>query len=316
MDEFEIIRRYFSTGFARRNDVILGIGDDGALTQTTPGETLVTVTDTLVAGTHFPPEMDAAAVAHRALAANLSDLAAMGAMPNWFTLALAMPAPSAMWLEAFTDGLKRLAQRFELCLIGGDTVRGPLAITITALGTVPASLALGRRGAGSGDGIFLTGSTGGAGYAWQALVKGEALSSEDRLFGRFAWPEPRVEQGLALRGLASAAIDVSDGLHVDLARLLEASNVGADTYLGSVPLDPELRVRAGKTRARELALTGGDDYELCFTVPAERESAVIELAASWPCGATRIGEVTGEPGLRWHDDGRAVPAPDSAFRHF
>lgn len=316
MDEFEIIRRYFSTGFAERGDVLLGVGDDGAMTQLPDGEQLVTVTDTLVADTHFPQGMDADAIAHRALAANLSDLAAMGARPRWFTLALTIPAPDSTWLAAFARGLRALSQSFELALIGGDTVRGPLAINITALGSVATASALRRDGARIGDGIFLTGATGAAGFAWQELAKGLTMSADDPLYQRFAYPEPRVEQGMALCGLATAAIDVSDGLHVDLSRLLEASGVGGDADVGALSIDPALRERAGDARARELALSGGDDYELCFTAPAALEAELHDRAKSWTCGCTRIGQVVAEQGLRWHRGGQAIDAPAAAFRHF
>jgi len=316
VDEFEVIRRYFSAGFPARDDVVLGVGDDGALTRLRDGEELVTVSDALVAGTHFPLELAAEAVAHRALAANLSDLAAMGAVPRWFTLALALPSAEPAWLESFAAGLQRLAGRFDLALVGGDTVRGPLAVTITALGAVPAGTALCRSGATSGDSIFVTGTPGDAGWAWQALAEGQQLSGDDPLYQRFAFPEPRVAEGAALRSLATAAIDLSDGLHVDLERLLAASGVGGEADIERLPLSAALRTRAGESRARELALTGGDDYELCFTVPVGRESALVAQAAAWPCEVTQIGRVVAEPGLRWREGGSVLPAPDAAFRHF
>lgn len=316
MDEFEIIQRYFSTGFPARDDVVLGVGDDGALTRLPAGEELVTVTDALVAGTHFPATLAADAVAHRALAANLSDLAAMGAVPRWFTLALALPAAEQAWLEAFAAGLRQLAGRFELALIGGDTVRGPLAVTITAMGSVPAGTALCRSGARAGDRIFVTGTPGDAGWTWQALADGQEFPADDPLYERFAWPAPRVAEGVSLRGLATAAIDLSDGLHVDLARLLAASGVGGEAEAESLPLSAALTARAGESRARELALTGGDDYELCFTVPAAREPLLIERAAAWSCEVTPIGRVVSEPGLRWHHQGALLPAPTVSFRHF
>lgn len=316
MDEFEVIQRYFATGFPARDDVVLGVGDDGALTRLAPGEELVTVSDALVAGTHFPEQLAAGAIAHRALAANLSDLAAMGAGPRWFTLALALPEAKEAWLAAFAAGLRRLADRFGLALIGGDTVRGPLAVTITAMGTVAAGTALRRDGARSGDRIFVTGTPGDAGWAWQAFADGRDLSADDPLYQRFAFPDPRVAEGAALRGIATAAIDLSDGLHVDLARLLAASGVGGEADVGAIPRSAALTERAGGTRATELALTGGDDYELCFTIPAEKASALAALAASWPCRLTQIGRVVAEPGLRWRRNGEQLPAPDVSFRHF
>ena len=316
MDEFEVIRRYFSTGFPARDDVSLGIGDDGAVTRLESGVELLTVTDALVAGTHFPASLPADAVAHRSLAANLSDLAAMGARPRWFTLALALPDTNAEWLDAFARGLRNLAARFEVALIGGDTVRGPLAVTITAMGTVPQGQALQRRGARDGDGIFVSGTLGDAGWAWQALADHEELTIDDPAYGRFAYPQPRVSEGRSLRGFASAAIDLSDGLQPDLERLLAASGVGGELQVADSPLSDALLERAGAERARELALVGGEDFELCFTMPGEREEELRAIAATWSCRLTRIGRVRAMPGLHLYLDGVQVSSPSAGFRHF
>jgi thiamine-monophosphate kinase len=316
VDEFEIIRRYFTAGYPLRPDVVLGVGDDGALTRLAPGEELVTVTDTIVAGTHFPASMPGVAVGHRALAINLSDLAAMGAEPRWFTLSVALPEADAGWLADFAQGLARLAGRYDVALIGGDTVRGPLAISVTALGALSAGSATLRSGATAGDAIYLTGCVGDSGWVWQSLAAGAELDAEDPLFRRFAYPEPRVQQGLDLRQLATATIDVSDGLHQDLGRLLAASGVGGEGDAGLLPISPALRERTGTDRARELALTGGDDYELCFTVAKADEAALIQRAVAWDCPVTRIGAVVDAVGLRWQLHGQPIALPDTAFQHF
>lgn len=316
MDEFEVIRRYFSTGFPARGDVEIAVGDDGAVTHLPADRCLVTVTDALVAGTHFPAAMAADEIAHRALAANLSDLAAMAALPHWFTLALAMPEAESGWLTAFARGLRQLAQRHDVALIGGDTVRGPLAVTITALGTVPPGAALTRNGARVGDEIFLTGTAGEAGWAWQEIAAGRMPAADDPLYRRFAWPEPRLDAGRGLQGIATACIDVSDGLHVDLGRLLAASGWGGEAQLDDVPVSAALVEHVGAERARQLALTGGEDYELCFTAPPGEAGRLLDLASDWGCRVTRIGRVRPEPGLCWYQGGQPVPAPTASFQHF
>jgi thiamine-monophosphate kinase len=316
VDEFELIRRFFSTGYPQRADVMLGVGDDSAISRLGRDEELVSCSDTLVAGTHFPPQLPADAVAHRALAANLSDLAAMGASPRWFLLALALPEVEPGWLEQFSAGLARLAGRYQVALIGGDTVRGPLSVTITALGSVPAGAAVRRSGAVDGDLIYVTGTCGDAARAWQALAGGATLAVEDPCYRRFAYPEPRVREGLALRDLASAMIDISDGLHVDLERLLAASEVGGAARAQDVPLSAALVDQVGLVAARELALAGGDDYELCFSVAQSRATDLGRLSADWSCPPVCIGQVRSEPGLSWQLDGRDLASPPPAFQHF
>jgi len=316
VDEFELIRRFFSTGYPQRTDVMLGVGDDGAISRLGRDEELVSCSDTLVAGTHFPPELPADAIAHRALATNLSDLAAMGASPRWFLLALALPRIEPEWLEQFSAGLARLAARYQVALIGGDTVRGPLSMTITALGSVPPGTAVRRSGAVDGDLIYVTGTCGDAARAWQAMAGGATLAADDPCYRRFAYPEPRVQEGLALRDLASAMIDISDGLHVDLERLLTASGVGGAARAEDVPLSAALVDQVGLAAARELALTGGDDYELCFSVAESRTTDLARLSADWSCPPVCIGRVVSEPGLSWELDGLGLANPSSAFQHF
>lgn len=315
-DEAAIIERYFRRP-PGREDVLLGIGDDAALLAPPVGQALAVAVDTLVEGTHFYPGTDPQALGHRALAVNLSDLAAMGAEPAWCLLSLSLPRPDAAWLAAFSAGLLALADRHRVALVGGDTVRGPLALTVTVHGFVPAAQAIRRSGARPGDGIWVTGHPGDAVAGRLAQAAGAEASGPEvpALLQRFLYPEPRVAAGLALRGLASAMIDVSDGLHQDLARLLAASGAGGELAVESLPLSPALQARAGD-EAVALALTGGDDYELCFTLPERQAGRLAELSRGWDCPVTRIGTVTASSGLSLLRAGEAFPLPPGGFRHF
>lgn len=317
--EFELIERYFSKGFAQRNDVAIGVGDDAAVVQVPTGSELVVAVDTLVSGVHFPAGMAPEHVGHRALAVNLSDLAAMGASPCWCTLALTLPSVEERWLENFARGFRELALRHDVALIGGDTTRGPLTISVQILGVVPTGAAILRSGAEPGDLVFVSGTPGDA-AAGLGLIQGTISAAQpgvaDNLRQRFLAPTPRVELGLALRGIASAAIDVSDGLHADLNKLLVASGMGAGLYLDRLPLSRALLDCQGFARARRLALSGGDDYELCFTVPADRVSAAERAAATVACAIRRIGTIEAQPGLRCFDGGRPVSADAVGYDHF
>ncbi len=310
MDEFALIRRYF-TDLGHAEGVVLGVGDDGAVLALPPGQQLVAVIDTIVAGTHFPLDTDPFDIGWRALAVNLSDLAAMGADPRWFTLALTLPAADEGWLAGFAAGLAALAQQAGVALVGGDTTRGPLTISVQAEGWVPAGQALRRAGARAGDGIYVSGMPGEA-AAGLAVHQGRlpAVAGHAQLREHFFRPQPRLALGQALRGTASAAIDVSDGLLQDLAHILAASQAGARIDLAAIPVSAALRQAAGE-QALALALGGGDDYELCFTLPAGRllPASTVPLA--------RIGTVTAEPGLRAVDAaGRETPLVASGYRHF
>ncbi|RMF98676.1 MAG: thiamine-phosphate kinase [Gammaproteobacteria bacterium] len=316
MREVDIIERYFRREAGSAAGVSLGIGDDAAVLRPPPGEELVVTTDSLVAGTHFAPDHPPDSLGHRSLAVNLSDLAAMGAQPRWFTLSLSLPLAEAGWLTAFAAGLFALADRHAIGLVGGDTVRGPLAVTVTAIGSVPAGGALRRDGAGPGERIFVTGPLGDAAWTWRQLAAGGAVPRDDALWARFAWPEPRVREGLDLRGVASAVIDLSDGLATDLPRLLGASGIGADCELERLPLSTALRRRAGEAEARALALSGGDDYELCFTVPPAKWPALEAVATAWPGQPACIGETRATPGCRWLLSGAPYQPPLPSFEHF
>ena len=301
MGEFELIERYFSRLGATRGDVALGVGDDAALLAVPAGQQLVACVDTLVAGRHFPAGTEPADIGWRALAVNLSDLAAMGATPAWALLALTLPEASAEWLEAFAAGFSQLALAHGVALVGGDTTAGPLTISVELLGLVEPGTALRRHGAAAGDLVYVTGWPGDA-AAGLALIEGRiAGSGADRavLEGKFRRPEPRVAFGSRLRGIASACVDVSDGLAADLGRLTAASGVGAVLRATELPLSQALYGLAGEARAREFALGGGDDYELAFTVPVARRAALSQLQAARGSPACHcIGEVVAGRGLK------------------
>lgn len=316
MDEFEVIHYLLAHVPAQAAQLRVGIGDDAAIFAPAVGQEIAVATDSLILGTHFTDELPADAIAHRALAVNLSDLAAMGAAPAWFLLNLSLPEAEAGWVKRFAEGLSVLARRHAVTLIGGDTVRGPLSVSVTAIGYVPTGQALQRGGAQPGDGIFVTGQLGNAGYAWRQLAAGADCSKTDPLFAAFSRPSPRIEQGLALRKLATAAIDLSDGLQVDLQRLLSASGLGAELLVEQLPLDPRLIERCGIERARSLAMHGGDDYELCFTAPMHAAANLQQLARHWDCGLTRIGQCRSGTGIDLKLDGLSWSTSMEEYQHF
>ena len=309
--EFSLIDRYFAHHAPNRRDVVLGIGDDCALLIPPAGQQLVVTLDTLVAEVHFFAAADPEGIGHKALAVNLSDLAAMGATPAWATLALTLPKADEAWLAAFCRGLFALADRYGMQLVGGDTTHGPVTvITLQAHGFVPPGLALRRDGAKPGDGVYVTGALGDAGLAL-AVAFGRATIAaglHNDVQARLERPEPRLAQGLALRQIASAAIDVSDGLAQDLGHILERSHVGARLEVERLPLSPALSASLDYESALMTALSSGDDYELCFTAPPDRWAQLETVAAAWDCRCTRIGVIEAEPGLR------LVRADGSAFR--
>ena len=318
MGEFELIERYFAAVGGRRADVALGVGDDAALLEVPDGQQLVACTDTLVAGHHFPEGFDAADIGWRALAVNLSDLAAMGAEPAWATLALTLPEANEDWLEGFVAGLAALALVHGVALVGGDTTRGPLTVSLQALGFVPRGAALRRSGASPGDLLYVTGWPGDA-AAGLALLQGRlAGSGADRaaLELKFRRPEPRIGFGIRLRRIASACIDVSDGLAADLDRLAAASGVGATVRAAELPLSRALFGLAGEARAREFALGGGDDYELLFTVPPAARAALGRASAAPGAPACHcIGEIVPGRGVRVVGESGDLPLP-RGWDHF
>lgn len=317
--EFNIIEQYFAAQPGVRSDVVLGIGDDCALLQVPAGETLAVTLDTLVADVHFPAAADPEAIGHKALAVNLSDLAAMGAIPAWITLALSLPGVEATWLAGFCRGFFALAKQYQVQLVGGDVTRGPLTITVQAHGFVPADAALRRDGAQPGDVICVTGTLGDAALGL-AIAQGQTSPAEpysSYLRQRLERPIPRIIQGLTLRGIASASIDISDGLAQDLGHILRRSDVGATLQVEHLPHSPALRACLDEDQAIVLMLSGGDDYELCFTVSPANLEQVRSLAAGWNCGYSEIGTIQAQPGLRYRRaDGSIFSLLKGGYDHF
>lgn len=320
LGEFDIIRRFFGSPPVRRDDVVLGIGDDAAVLKPPTGHELVLTTDTLVEGRHFLPGADPEALGHKALAVNLSDLAAMGAEPSWFLLSITLPQADESWLTAFARGLHALSARFNIQLVGGNTSRGPLSIGVTACGFVPAGQAVKRRGAQPGDCIYVTGTLGDAALALRIMQRGDnpATGEFAEIANRLHRPEPRIAAGMALRGLATAAIDLSDGLAADLGHLLEADRLGARVELSHLPLSSAFRKLSPLASLDwDLIVAGGDDYELCFTAPSSREPELLRRVTDAGCACTRIGDITDGPGLVLTDpDGQPYQPRRPGYDHF
>ncbi|HZW60451.1 MAG TPA: thiamine-phosphate kinase [Woeseiaceae bacterium] len=315
MDEFELINRYFRRATSR-DDVCIGVGDDGAVTEVPAGRQLVSVLDTVVEGVHYPRGLAAADVGYRAVAVNLSDLAAMGAVPAWMLLGLSLPAADAAWLQAFADGLYAAAAAYDVALIGGDTTRAAeTVVTVQMTGYVAPGRYLTRAGARPGDTICVSGTPGDAAAGLAAIADGSE-GAHGKLAARFRRPQARIALGQLLVGVASAAIDVSDGLYADLERLLEASACGGVLECTSLPLSPQLLACAGRERAESLALGGGDDYELCFTVPAAGVHRLGELASATGVTLSPIGTVAAGQGLACTRDGEPIAYAGSGYRHF
>lgn len=317
MGEFELIRRYFASAAcaAGGEGIALGIGDDCALLQPAPGEQLAVSTDTLVAGVHFPQVCDPFLLGQRALAVSASDLAAMGAAPLGFTLALTLPAADADWLQQLAAGLNAMARRCGLALVGGDTTRGPLSLTLTVFGRLPAGAALRRSGARPGDLLCVGGSLGDAAGALPLVLgqRSDEGAEAAALLDHYWAPPPQFALGLALRGRASAALDVSDGLLADCGHIAAASGVALWLEAGRVPLSPALQALYPHDQALGLALSGGDDYRLAFTLPPHQLDAV---QAAWPALAV-IGRVEAGHGVHLLDaDGRERPQPAQGYQHF
>jgi thiamine-monophosphate kinase len=322
LGEFELIDRYFSkvpSGASRRSDVILGIGDDAALLRMPAGTELVAAVDTLVAGRHFPVDRNAHSIGHCALAVNLSDMAAMGATPAWATLSLTMPSADATWLDGFSAGLMSLADAHGVALVGGDTTAGPLTISIQILGHVATGTALRRSGARAGDLLAVTGTLGDAG-AGLALATARLAAQDrmvaDELIERFEYPTPRVAFGALARGIASAAMDLSDGLVGDLPKLAMASGLAAHVDVERLPLSPAMRSLVSGDQARVWALSAGDDYELLVAVPPQRFDELAAAAHQLNLRFTAIGELRPGNEITWTLDGGLFTAPAHGYDHF
>ena len=302
--EFDLIRRHF-TYPTRYAD--LAVGDDAALFRVAPDMQLAVTTDTLAAGTHFFHDTSPHDLGWKALAVNLSDLAAMGATPRWATLALTLPAVDEDWIAAFSGGFFDCAERYGVELIGGDTTRGPLAMTVTLIGEVPEGQAITRAGGQPGDDLWISGSPGLAALGLMSLQDRVQLANADQALAALHRPMPRIEAGEALRGIANAMLDVSDGLAGDLAHLCECSELGALLDVDALPLAPLIAAGVDKALARQTLLAGGDDYELLFSAIPEAREIVAVLARKLNLPFTRIGQFTREAGSILLVDGTESP---------
>ena len=291
LSEFEIIRRYFTH---RARSAVLGVGDDAAIVKVRSGKELVVSADMLVAGRHFFHDADPVRLGHKALAVNLSDMAAMGATPRWVTLSIALPRVEGRWLSAFMRGFMRLARRHGVDLIGGDTTRGPLNISVQIIGEVPAGKALRRDRARAGDDVWVSGALGDAAFALTAMARGPTLPRHERvrLEGRLHAPTPRIALGKALRGVARSAIDVSDGLIADLGHICERSRTAALVEFGRIPVSAAFKRHLTRPAARDALLAGGDDYELVFTASRARRAAIARISRRLRLRLSRVGKIT------------------------
>ena len=319
MGEFDLIKRYFLRK-SLQNDVILSVGDDCAITSIPTGYQLAITTDTLVEGTHFLPSISPADLAYKSVAVNLSDLAAMGATPAWMSLALTLPEIKEEWLAEFSQSLFAILDRYGVSLIGGDTTKGSLSITLTAQGFLPENQGLFRHQAKVGDWIFVSGFLGDSAAGLDLLLKNRKIENEsDRyLIQRHLRPTPRVELGLALRSFSCCALDISDGLLADLGHILERSQVGAEIYLENLPISRHLCIQYEQTQAEKFALTGGEDYELCFTVSEEKREEMEQVLRSQGIKVTCIGKILPQTsGLNLLKNGEKVALPaHCGFDHF
>ena len=310
--EFDLIAR-IRARVGTRDDVVLGIGDDAALLAPPPGLQLVVTADTLNAGVHFPHDTAPADIGWKSLAVNLSDLAAMGAAPAWCTLSLSLPQPDAAWIDGFLDGFLDLAGEHGIALVGGDTTRGPLSISVTAMGLVEPGRALRRDGARVGDDVWVTGTLGDA-AGGLARLSGEQVPA---LRARLDHPSPRVDAGRALRGIATACVDVSDGLLADLGHIASRSGVAAQVEVDALPMSEALRAAFDEATRAAMQASGGDDYELCFTAPMDARERVEALSSQLGLRITRIGRMAAGEGVQAvRADGRPWSSARRGYDHF
>jgi thiamine-monophosphate kinase len=319
LSEFALIARYFAALGSSRADVVLGVGDDGAILAPPRDSELVAVVDTLVEGVHFPVGSPPASIGHRAFAVNLSDLAAMGAEPAWALLALTLPDAEEQWLAEFARAAGDIARQHGVALVGGDTTSGPLSITVQLLGFAPRGTSLRRSGAAVGDGLFVSGTPGDA-AAGLAIEQGKLVLADELHAGmlrdRFLFPTPRCAIGRELLGIASSCIDVSDGLGGDLEKLCVASGCGAEIEVNSLPLSDALRAAVGEPQAIDYCLTGGDDYELLFTIPQERWAQFAAKVSAGLGPVTRIGTIVQGSGVGLARPRGVTQFSHSGFDHF
>lgn len=319
MGEFELITSYFSKTGSQRPDVNCGVGDDGAVLQVRDGYDLVVTTDTMVVGTHFFADVDPRALGHKLVAVNLSDLAAMGAEPSWLSLALTLPAIQPAWLSEFAAGLHETAEYFNCQLVGGDTTKGPLSLTMIAKGQVPRGKAIKRSGAKVGDYIYVTGTLGDAALGLRLVQGVQHVSKKHQahILQRFNYPTARVALGQALRSVASSAMDISDGLAGDIFHILQRSAVGAFIDVQKLPLSQALKDSCDSNQALQLALSGGEDYELLFTVPDSKRGALDVLLSPYGVPVTCIGRITGQTGkLELKSGEQPFHYQHKGFEHF
>ncbi len=314
--EFDLIAKYFTRPAPH---AVLGVGDDCALIAPTPGMELAISTDMLIAGRHFMPSDGPGTIGHKAMAVNLSDLAAMGARPRYALLSIALPEADEKFLRGFAGGFFGLAQKYGVEVIGGDTTRGGLlTLNVTVIGEVPPGQALRRDAAKAGDDIWVSGTLGDAAAALahhQGRLRLETAQAV-QCFPRLFVPAPRIELGLALRGIAHAAIDVSDGFAADLGHILERSDAGAEVWFDQLPLSEALAPLVNDPAAQDCILAGGDDYELVFTAPAEKREDIARIAAQLELRLSRVGRIQPEPGLRILNRGEPMPLARAGFDHF
>jgi thiamine-monophosphate kinase len=314
ISEFDIIEQYFRQAMPLREDVVLGIGDDAALLQVPAGYQLAVAVDTLVAGRHFPQHIDAFDIGYKSLAVNLSDLAAMGASPAWATLALTLPEADEQWLKGFAQGFFQLATQYRVDLVGGDTTRGPLSVTVQLCGLLESGEALRRDSACPGQKLFVTGTLGDAAYALKQFKAGARVDRD--LLRRLNRPQPRVDFGLALAGSGAAAIDISDGLLADVGHILCASDCGATLWVDRLPRSRALQ-SIWIEEALSCQLQGGDDYELCFAVDADKAEQLLKIAQRQRLLLTEIGVTETKSGIRCrHDDGSVHHPTGHGYEHF
>ncbi|MET1257025.1 thiamine-phosphate kinase [Aliikangiella maris] len=318
MNEFEIIDRYFAVDSGKRKDVLKGIGDDCALLKVPRGQRLAVSMDTLISGVHFLPETNAADVAHKAVAVNLSDLSAAGAEPAWITLSMTLPEYNEDWLESFHIGLKRIVNFFGVQVVGGDTCRGPLSITIQAHGFVPETVFHTRSGAQPGQLICVTGPIGDAALGLKVAQNELQVPPNvaSQLLKKYFTPYPKIAAGIALRGRASAVIDISDGLLADVFHISESSNVGALLRWDKIPLSAAAQTIDDKILLKKAVLSGGDDYELCFTVNEDDLEATRHALETVGNECIPIGRLTGKSGVKILDNKQEMTFDELGYTHF